>query len=200
MTKQEFISNLQARLSSLPKKEVDDRIDFYGEMIDDLMEDGLSEEEAVLKIGPLDTVASQIIADIPLSKIAKEKIKTRKKLKTWEVILLAAGSPLWVTLLAVAFSVLITLYAVFWSVIAFLWSVFGALAGTTLGGIAAGVIILAINHNIPLGIAFFGASAVCAGVAIFAFFGCLAATKGGALLTKKIALGIKNCFIKKENV
>ena len=31
------------------------------------------------------------------------------------------------------------------------------------------------------------------------FFGCNGATKGIAILTKKIALGIKKCFVKKED-
>ena len=45
MTKNEFISRLRARLSGLPKDEIRERLAFYGEMIDDRIEEGLSEEE-----------------------------------------------------------------------------------------------------------------------------------------------------------
>jgi hypothetical protein len=39
---------------------------------------------------------------------------------------------------------------------------------------------------------------VCIGLAIFLCIGCIYATKGLALLTKKIILAIKNSFVKKE--
>ena len=43
-----------------------------------------------------------------------------------------------------------------------------------------------------------GAGLVLAGLSIFFFFGCKASTKGTVWLTKRIALGIKNLFIRKE--
>ena len=51
MNKQEFIVALCDRLVGLPEQEVEDRIGFYCEMIDDRIEDGLSEEDAVAAIG-----------------------------------------------------------------------------------------------------------------------------------------------------
>ena len=47
MTKQDFLCALQKRLSGLPMRELEERLGFYGEMIDDRMEDGLSEADAV---------------------------------------------------------------------------------------------------------------------------------------------------------
>ena len=44
MNKQEFLAKLQTNLSGLPEKEVQDSLGFYSEMIDDRMEEGLSEE------------------------------------------------------------------------------------------------------------------------------------------------------------
>ena len=35
MTKHEFIAELRTRLSEFPRQEVEERLDFYGEMIDD---------------------------------------------------------------------------------------------------------------------------------------------------------------------
>jgi hypothetical protein len=43
-----------------------------------------------------------------------------------------------------------------------------------------------------------GAGFVLAGLAIFLFFGCRAATKGAWLLTKKISRGVKRLFLRKE--
>ena len=50
MTKQEFLSGLKAKLSGLPQEDVEERLGFYAEMIEDYTEEGLSEEEAVEKI------------------------------------------------------------------------------------------------------------------------------------------------------
>ena len=61
MTKTEFVLELTSKLSLLPWEEVEDRISFYVEMIDDRMEDGLSEEEAVAAVGSVDEIAAQII-------------------------------------------------------------------------------------------------------------------------------------------
>lgn len=199
MRKQEFLDTLRSRLSGLPQQELEERLAFYGEMIDDRMEEGLSEAAAVSDIGSVDTVASQIIADIPFAKIAKEKIKPKRRLRAWEIVLLALGSPIWLSLAIAAFAVILSVYVVIWSVIISLWAVFGSLIGCAVGGFAAGI-GFAISLNSLGGVALIGAGLVCAGLAIFLFYGCKEATKGTALLTQKIALGIKKCFVGKEKV
>ena len=73
MTKLEFLEGLEKGLSGLPKNDMDERIAFYIEIIDDRIEEGLSEEDAVSKIGKIDEVISQIIADTPINKLVKEK-------------------------------------------------------------------------------------------------------------------------------
>jgi len=197
MNKQEFISLLEARLSGLPEEEVRERISFYIEMIDDRIEEGLSEAEAVADIGSADEIASQIIADIPLSKIVKNKMKQKRKLRAWEITLLALGSPLWIPLLIVAFALLFTAYAVIWTLVAVAWSVFAAFAASAVGIFASGIIFIIIG-KVSTGFIGIGTGFALAGLAIFSFFGCISATKGMAVLTKKIAVGIKNLFVKKE--
>lgn len=190
MLKQEFLDRLRAQLSGLPQRDVDERLAFYSEMIDDRIEDGLSEEEAVFGVGRVEEVASQIIADVPLLRLAKEKIKPNRRLRAWEIILLAIGSPIWLSLLISAVAVMISLYAVLWSVIISLWSVFVSMIACALAGVAAGIGFAYFVDPLA-GVATLGAGIVCAGLSIFLFFGCLAATKGCVLLTKKIACGIK---------
>ncbi len=197
VTKLEFILALNERLSGLPKSEIPERLEFYSEMIDDRIDEGLSEEEAVADVGNVEDIATQIIAETPLIKIAKEKLKPKRRLRAWEITLLAVGFPLWFPLLIVAFAVMLSLYVVLWSVIISLWSVFASLVGCAFGGIVGGTCI-AIFTNPLTGIALIGAAFVCAGLSIFAFYGCKAATRGLLLLTKKAAIGIKSSFMKKE--
>lgn len=199
MSKQEFLEQLRGRLaglSGLSQDDIEERLTFYSEMIDDRMEEGLSEQDAVSGIGSVDTIISQIVADIPLTKLVKEKITPKKRLKAWEIVLLVLGSPIWFSLLIAAFAVILSLYVVLWSVIISLWAVFGSVTACAVSNIAVGIGFVLTGSL--TGIAMAGAGIVCAGLSIFLFYGCRAATKGTLLFTKKIAFGIKNCFINKE--
>ena len=199
MNKQEFLEQLRKGLSGLPKDDISERLTFYGEMIDDRMEDGVPEETAVREIGTVDELVSQSIADIPLGKLVKETITPKKKLKAWEIVLLALGSPIWLSLLIAVLAVILSVYVVLWSAIVALWAVFTAFAACGLAGIAAGV-YFAVGGNVLTGIAVIGAGIACAGLSVFLFFGCMAATKGILKLTKKLSVFIKNRFVKKEEV
>ena len=99
MTKQEFLNQLDRGLKGLPKEEIEQRIAFYEEIINDKIEEGLSEEGAVDSLGGVDRVIDAILAEIPLSVIVKRKIKPKKSLAAWEIILLAVGSPVWLLFL-----------------------------------------------------------------------------------------------------
>ena len=79
MTKQEFTEQLRAKLQGLPEAELEERLLFYSEMIDDRIEEGESESEAISAIGNIDEIAEQILSDIPLTKLVKEKVKILKK-------------------------------------------------------------------------------------------------------------------------
>ena len=47
MNKEEFLKTLESLLKSLPKQESQKMLDYYAEMIEDRMEEGMSEENAV---------------------------------------------------------------------------------------------------------------------------------------------------------
>ena len=198
MLKQEFTERLREKLSGLPNAETEERLGFYEEMIDDRIEEGLSEEEAVAAIGSPDEIAAQIIEEIPLKKIAKEKIKPKRKLKAWEIALLAVGSPIWFSLLVIVpFAVGISLYASLWAAIVSFWAVFVSVTASAFGGTVGGVGLIFLSH-VPAGLALIGASLFCAGLSVFLFWGCKAATKGAVRLTGRVARGIKKLFIGKE--
>lgn len=198
MLKQEFLGKLRSRLSGLPETEMEERLNFYSEMIDDRMEDGLSEEEAVAAIGTVEEIVVQIVAETPFTMLAKERIKPKRQLKTWEIVLLVLGSPVWLSLGIAAIAVILSVYAAFGAVILSLWAVFAAMVGAGIGGMISGIGMM-IGDSSLAGIALMGASIVCAGLSIFVFYGCKAAAKGTVTLTKKIALGIKKCLAGKED-
>lgn len=199
MTKLALLMSLHNELSDLPHEEVEERLNFYSEMIEDRMEEGLSEEEAVAAVGTVDEIAAQIIADISATNVPKVYSKPKRRMKAWEIVLLAVGSPIWLSLLIAVIAVLLSLYISMWAVIVSLWAVFGSLIGSALGVAVMGIEFI-IEGSLPAGIAAIGAGIVCVGLSIFAFFGCKAATNGALLLTKKLALCIKRCFARREEV
>lgn len=195
MKKLEFILALHNRLSGLPQEEAEERLLFYGEMIDDRMEEGMTEEEAVAAIGSVDAIVQQILADIPLSSLAKQWVKPKRRLSGGEILMLVLGSPIWLSLLIAAFAVVLSVYVALWAVVASLWAVPVSLAGTAIGGAILSVMLLAADSG-AICAAYAGLALLCAGLAIFSFFGVRATTKGAVWLSRKGLLAIKNCFVK----
>ena len=209
MNKQTFMTLLHARLVGLPRHDLEDRLNFYSEMIDDRIEEGLSEEEAVRDIENVDEIASSIFknADTPSTPTFKDKRK--KKLSKKEITLLAVCSPLWISLViaagAVAISlavaataIIISLYAVLWSVVISLWA-----TSVSLAVCAPASIILSIFHLFyenPLNAGFLLSGALlCAGLAIIMMIGTIYLTRGSARLTKKSFLSIIGIFKKRRH-
>lgn len=199
MTKQEFLTQLREKLSGLPQDDIDERVAFYGEMIDDRAEDGLSEVEAVNEIGSVDDIVEQTLAETPLTRIVKEKLRSKSRLKAWQIVLLAVGSPIWASLLIAALAVIFSLWISGWAVIISLWAVVVSSAATAVGGIVSGVVFI-VRGNLLSGIFTIGSAVALVGVFIFLLFGCKALTKWFAQLTKKIATGVKRIFVGKEDV
>ncbi len=197
MSKQEFLVQLRKGLCGLPQEDIEERLTFYSEMIEDRKEEGLSEEEAVSAVGSVEEIVTQAVADIPLAKIAKERMKTKKRLSAGEMVLLALGSPIWLSLGIAVFAVILSLYISLWAVMVSFWAVFASFAVGSVGGVLA-CVFFAIEGYSASGFAVLAVGIVCAGLAIFMFYGCKGATNGILILTKKTAIWIKNCFIKKE--
>lgn len=61
MTRVEFLTQLDHKLSALSKEEADEYLAYYAEMLADRMEDGMSEEDAVASLESVDTIAARIL-------------------------------------------------------------------------------------------------------------------------------------------
>lgn len=197
MNKAEFYSEMYKKLSFLPASEVDDRLDYYEEMIDDYMEDGMSEEEAIGKLGSVSDIASQIVADLPISTIVKGKVKKNRGLKTWEMVLLVLGAPVWFSLLIAVLAIIFSVYISLWAVIVSLWAAFVSVVCCVIGTFVGGLLLIFASNSLQ-GLVMMSAAAICIGLSIFFFFGCKAITKCILLLTKKFVLFIKGKLVKKE--
>ena len=199
MSKQEFLDRLRRGLNGLPQEDIEERLNFYGEMIDDRMEEGLSEDEAVAEIGNVWEIISQILAETPLTKIVKEKIRPKSPVKPWVILLLILGFPLWFPLLIAVIAIVLVLYIVIWSAVIVLWAIFVSLVAVALGGVVSAAYNLAIGRALSA-LSVLAIGILCAGSAILMFFAGLAAVKGVIWLTKKAAVGLKHMLVGKERV
>lgn len=192
MTKNQFMSKLRIKLSRLPKTEVEERISFYSEMIEDRMEAGLSEKDAVMDVGSVDSIAMQIREEL---KATDQSNKEKKAKDGWKIALIILGSPIWISLIAAAAAIVISLIATLWSVVISLWAVFSSLVGVTFCGIVAGIYLTA-RVSLYTGIAFILAGVVSLGLSILFFYASKGLTQASAICTKKIFTAI---FTKRGN-
>ncbi|MBQ9151067.1 MAG: DUF1700 domain-containing protein [Clostridia bacterium] len=197
MSKQEFLLALRGALADLSEADIKASLDYYAEIIDDQMEEGIDEADAVASLGSVVTVAEQILMDLPLPKLVKARVKPKRRLRAWEMILIAVGSPVWFPILLALAVVVLAVYIVLWSVVVSLYAADLCLAAGFLAGIT-GSVALFVTASPAVALLFLGAGMACAGLAIFGFLGCNATAKGVFLLGKLIWRGIKACFVRKK--
>ena len=198
MNKEEFMSLLRARLAGLPQYDIDRSADYYSEMIDDRMEDGMSEYEAVRAVGSVDEAVEQILSSIPLAKIATQRVKPKRAIQWREIVLLIFGAPLWITILLAAVGVFFSVYITIWSVVIAMFAVVASLAATAVFGVIRGA-LSAASGQLWQGVFYVGAGIACAGLTVFALYISVSAAKWIAGLSKRFVLWVKSLFIGRGN-
>lgn len=196
MNKLQFTAQLRSRLAGLPCEDAENYIQYYSEMIDDRIEDGMSEEQAVADIGNMDEIVSEILRTTPIAKLVKEKVRPKRKLHAWEIVLLCVGSPLWLALGIALLCMILAVYIVLWALVLALCCVDVALVASAVALFAASA-GLAVSSHIPEMVMCMGAGLVTGGLSLLMFLGVKAVIKGTVWLSKKIVLGIKSCFVRK---
>ena len=197
MDKKEFLSALEAQLAGLPEADRQSSLDFYAEMLDDLMEGGMTEAEAVASLGSVDAIAEEILMDTPLPKLIKAKMKPKRRMRAWEIVLIAVGSPVWLPLLIALFAVALSLYITLWAVVLSLYAADLAFAVSAPAGIIT-AIALFVSGKPTAALLFLGAGLVLAGLTVLWLLLCNLTAKGVWQLGKLTLRGIKACFIRKE--
>lgn len=196
MTKREFTDAIVEKLSGLPEDALHQALDFFSEGIDDRMEDGMSEAQAVAAMGSVDEAAEQILLDTPLPRIVRERVRPKRKLRAWEIVLLALGSPVWAPLALAAAVVAAACYGVLWVLLACLYIVDASLAIVGLAGLVGAVFCavraLGVQAMLSLGFGLMGA-----GFSVLFFFACSAAARGTARATRRLALAMRAGFLKR---
>lgn len=193
MNKNDFLKELEDRLNgSLPETDVKERVEFYTEAIDDRIEDGKSEEEAVAEIGTVDEVVAQIASETSMFKIVKQKVKPKRRIRPWEIILAVVLAPIWIALAIVALTLILVAYILLWVLVIVSYAVEIAL------GVAAVGSLVLLFIQLPIGgfnLGYLGISLLAAGLAMLMVAACIGATKLTVKASKKIHSSIKRRLI-----
>lgn len=195
MTKQEFLAALEQRLQAIPDDERKRTIAYYDESIDDRMEDGMTEEEAVDSLESIDTIVQRIMKDTPLKTIVKTKVERKKKLETWQILLIIFTCPFWFPIGIGGVSVM---FGLCMAVIGVSIGLFATVLGLCGGGVAAvvGGILTCVSRGPAYGLMMMGAGFCCVGAGIFILLGSIALVKGVVFLIKKFIQWLKKCLSK----
>lgn len=197
MNKERFLAELRVRLAGASQTDIEKTLDYYREMIDDHMEDGLTAEEAVSALGTLDEIVAQVLATAPTEQRAKEPARPSRKLRGWEILLLVLGSPLWLTLLIAAFVVLLSVFVVLTTVVVTLYAIDLAIATSGVALLASSLISFVRVDGIT-GLFLLGTGLICAGLSILFFFGANLATRGVVALSRLLVRFVRSWFVGKE--
>lgn len=192
MNKREFLSELRQRLKGLPINEIDERVNFYDEMISDIVEDGKTEEEAILELGGIDNVVKQIASETNLFSIVKEKIKPQNKPSALLIVVLILGFPLWFPLLITGFVLMLVMYLLLWILVIVTYSVEVSLIAAVIVGVAKFFYELG---NTGFNEGYLSILLLSIGGSLVFLYVCYLATKLTLKITKNILISIKTKLI-----
>ena len=189
MTKADFLQLLERALAQLPEEERRRNLEYYSELLDDMLEEGMTEAEATAKLGSPGQIAQNILQEMPLSKLVSTRMKPQSGWTPLAIILAVVGSPVWVPLLLAAAAVVLALFVSIWAL--------GAAAVAGVVGLAVAVVaapIIAVRAavlTLPLGLLLLG---LCVLGGLMAVELCKLLWQ----LTVWLAHKIKGLFIRKE--
>lgn len=201
MNKTEFLNELKKQISEYSVEETEKFMEYYAEMIDDRVENGMTEAEAVASLGTVDSIANQIKCELPITTLVKQKVKEKtkgKEIPAWTIILLILGFPLWGGVAIFILGMFIMFYSLIWTMDITLWSVVLSLGAGTISGLI-GFFVSLFRLSFGSAVFYLGAGMLCGGLGIFVFLGTLLVTKGIIHGTKRCFLWIKQAIVGKEN-
>ena len=171
MKKNEFLQELGIEILGLPQEDTERWLEYYTEMLEDRIEEGMSEEEATASLGDPKAIARQILSQTPFTKLIKNKIKPKHKLRVWEILLVALGSPIWLSLAIAALAVFFSAFVSLWAGIVSIWAGELAVAVSGIAGVLFSFFLIGTGTTYQ-GLLLLGGGLFCVGLSYFGFFLC----------------------------
>ncbi len=196
MDKKQFLAALRRALRDLPKEEREKFVLYYQEMIEDHMENGCTEQEAVAQVGDVQAIAADILREQDIFPPAKP----RKRMPVWGWVLVVLGSPFWGPILAAVFCIVFSVYLIIWCIPV-------TSASVTVGLFAFGMLSLVgspmvLLDAVPAGMFQIGAGVAALGLALFAgvatFYLAKVLGKGSVWGVRKMARACRGDWRRRE--
>ncbi len=196
MTKADFLQLLERALAQLSEEERQKNLEYYSELLDDMMEEGMTEAEATAKLGSPNQIAQSILQEMPLGKLVSTRMKPKSGWTPLAIVLAVVGSPVWVPLLLAAVAVVL---AVFVSIWALGFAAVAVVLGLVVAVVATPIIaIKAATLTLPVGLLLLGAGLVLLGLCVLGGLMAVELCKLLWQLTVWLAHKVKGLFIRKE--
>ena len=196
MTKVDFLRLLERALSQLSEEERQKNLEYYSELLDDMMEEGMTEAEATAKLGSPNQIAQSILQEMPLGKLVSTRMKPKSGWTPLAIVLAVVGSPVWVPLLLACGAIVLALFVSIW---ALGFAAVAVVIGLAVAVVAAPIIaIRAAILTLPLGLLLLGAGLVLLGLCVLGGLMAVELCKLLWQLTVWLAHKIKGLFIRKE--
>ena len=191
MNKPMFLNSLRRALNGLPDAEIEKNLAYYSEMIDDRMEEGMTEIEAVASLEPVSVLAERafdmyrmppVVAAQPgagQQNASAGKARPKKQRSTGLTVLLiilaVMASPIWLPLAAATLGILVAVAA---GLLAVAVAVIAAVIGMAVGGVV--LLFYCFFHAGVLGLPLLfvlGGCLMCIGLGVLLFFPAIALVK-----------------------
>lgn len=114
MTKRQFLYALNKELACLAPEDRAESFEYYSEIIDDRIESGVPEREAVGALGDVKSVAENIISDMPVSKLVKSRFRSKRSSSPAKVVLIVIGGLIIVPIIIAIIASVFSVYVSFW--------------------------------------------------------------------------------------
>ena len=196
MSKADFLRLLERALMQLSEEERQKNLEYYSELLDDIMEEGMTEAEATAKLGSPNQIAQSILQEMPLGKLVSTRMKPKSGWTPLAIVLAVVGSPVWVPLLlatvAIVLAVFVSIWALGFAAVAVVIALAVAVVAAPIFAVRAAVMTL------PLGLMLLGAGLVLLGLCVLGGLMAVELCKLLWQLTVWLAHKIKGLFIRKE--
>ena len=196
MSKADFLRLLERALMQLSEEERQKNLEYYSELLDDMMEEGMTEAEATAKLGSPNKIAQSILQEMPLGKLVSTRMKPKSGWTPLAIVLAVVGSPVWVPLLlatvAIVLAVFVSIWALGFAAVAVVIALAVAVVAAPIFAVRAAVMTL------PLGLMLLGAGLVLLGLCVLGGLMAVELCKLLWQLTVWLAHKIKGLFIRKE--
>lgn len=224
MNRDEFLAALRGEIDSLDLHDRNRFLDYYREMIDDCIENGMPEADAVASMGDVRSIAERILSDIDSNADLNSSVNLdmtpdltpsvdpdtdKNKQDPGEgnskkssighdlmVALIVITSVIWIPLIFAAAAVILAVYIVMWSVVLVAYSLSFAFIAATSATIHFAV-TSAITGSLGMTIISVGGAFICFGLSILCIILSIKLTKWTARLAVAFSKSLNRAFGKK---